>query len=223
MLRNTQKRGKVPDINFNDETARQNAHVFDGVRVYREVGNYQMCDITDPLLRQLLDTPRFWLTKNPDERSGWFVPSVFENFRELLRRKFVGIINGQPLRNAELANAIERLPTEEAIEEEIQIMDEAQRHNNKTKRITATPAANARGSSEPIASTSERLLQAPGDTSMDVDGQEQDNDDSNESDEESEANGPATQRSFPKRKRLLPAAKNKPRAKEKTVAPEDDL
>lgn len=35
-------------------------HTFDGKSVARNVGNFQLCDISDPELRELLDNPCWW-------------------------------------------------------------------------------------------------------------------------------------------------------------------
>lgn len=37
----------------------RSSHIFDGRTAHREIGNYQLCDISDPLLRQLLDDPKW--------------------------------------------------------------------------------------------------------------------------------------------------------------------
>ena len=53
---------------------RVRSHLFDGVSVFRNVGNYQLCDISDPLLRQLLDDPK-WFADECNVRSSVFSPA----------------------------------------------------------------------------------------------------------------------------------------------------
>lgn len=131
MLRNmgnTDRKKRPPQVVLDNGEERQHVHIFDGQQVYREVGNYQMCDITDPMLSELQQRSLYWLTEAPDERTGWFLPTFFDNFRELLRLKFVCLIAGEPVPEAELQEATERLPSVAEVRAEKRLLASEQQH-----------------------------------------------------------------------------------------------
>lgn len=44
-----------PSTGYSDE----NSHIFDGQAVHRNVGNYQLCDMTDPFLQEVIQNDEF--------------------------------------------------------------------------------------------------------------------------------------------------------------------
>lgn len=49
------------------------------------------------------------------ERGGWYLPQFIENFREILRHKFVGLLKGRIVPDTECTEAVDRLPDERAV------------------------------------------------------------------------------------------------------------
>lgn len=47
----------VTDFDTNDRD--ENSHIFDGEAVHRNVGNYQLCDMTDPFLQEVIKNDEF--------------------------------------------------------------------------------------------------------------------------------------------------------------------
>lgn len=223
MLRNSQNRRRVPEVNFDDETRRQRAHIFDGQHVYREVGNYQMCDITDPPLSKLLHRPEYCLSE-PDERTGWWLPSFFENFRELLRRRFVGIINGQPIFDLELEEAMERLPDEEDVEAEKRLMrGESRRKAKQASTPASQPSASraaTRNTRDQVESQAGEHQEPSASTSANATAEqvgETEDDDAYQTSEPSSSEANNEEAALrPKRKSVFGRPTNKPKAKSRT-------
>ncbi|KAK8869733.1 hypothetical protein IAR55_000301 [Kwoniella newhampshirensis] len=64
------------------------AHVFDGQYLHRERGDYQLCDVTDPLIAKYINEPsRLLSVCSPI--SGWYPPSLFTLIKTLVRIKYM--------------------------------------------------------------------------------------------------------------------------------------
>lgn len=103
------------------------SHIFDGVTVNSKIGNFQLCDVTDPLLRAHIDNvqactatlesvdadgTQHWTWTRPEDDAndtdqgqnqtgssctrdnGWWHPAYLEQIRQILRRKFFGLLEG---------------------------------------------------------------------------------------------------------------------------------
>ncbi|KAK1924864.1 RNA polymerase III transcription factor IIIC subunit-domain-containing protein [Papiliotrema laurentii] len=62
-------------------------HIFDGKLLHRDRPDFQLCDITDPLIRRIIEDPKN-LRDVCDPRSGWYEPSALEHIKQLTRLKF---------------------------------------------------------------------------------------------------------------------------------------
>ncbi|ORY27193.1 RNA polymerase III transcription factor IIIC subunit-domain-containing protein [Naematelia encephala] len=82
-------------------------HIFDGQVIHRDRPDYQLCDITDPLIRQYLDDPTN-VKDDCDPRDGWYKPAVMQLIKNLLRIKYMHIRStGTPAPDSLCYDAIE--------------------------------------------------------------------------------------------------------------------
>lgn len=70
------------------------SHAFDGVTVHSKIGNFQLIDITDRLARALIDSSAGVLPACSSGLDGWYDPDYFEQIRQVVRRRFMGIHSG---------------------------------------------------------------------------------------------------------------------------------
>lgn len=69
-------------------------HVFDGVTVHSKIGNFQLIDIPDPLIAALIRSPVAIAPSCSADAEGWYHRDHFEQIRNVVRRKFIGILSG---------------------------------------------------------------------------------------------------------------------------------
>ncbi|KAF9221850.1 hypothetical protein BS17DRAFT_784069 [Gyrodon lividus] len=72
---------------------RRKSHVFDGVAITRETAAFQLCDIYDPMLREMIEEEEE-LRETCDERDGWYSTHAFERIKTVLRHKFFSLLQG---------------------------------------------------------------------------------------------------------------------------------
>lgn len=88
------------------------SHIFDGVAVTKETAAFQLCDIHDPMLKEMIEDEGDLretcdvslsllrllvpLTKRvrPQERDGWYSTRAFERIKTVLRHKFFALLGG---------------------------------------------------------------------------------------------------------------------------------
>ncbi|GAA5882108.1 hypothetical protein JCM1840_007227, partial [Sporobolomyces johnsonii] len=71
------------------------SHEFDGKTVYSKVGHFQLCDIHDALTRRLVDADAGVLSAcSGDPNEGWYAYDYLDQIRQVVRRKFTGLLNG---------------------------------------------------------------------------------------------------------------------------------
>ncbi|ORX94702.1 hypothetical protein K493DRAFT_283560 [Basidiobolus meristosporus CBS 931.73] len=70
------------------------SHIFDGRNKQREVAVYQMCDITYPRIRNLVESKE-GLRKLCDEKDGWYSKQLMDLMRKTLRRKIASLARGE--------------------------------------------------------------------------------------------------------------------------------
>lgn len=93
-------------------------HLFDGVSLHRNVGNFQLCDIQDPLIRPYIwrsddhDSPATepmatpWLRSEMDAETGWYTRRALDLIRALIAARFKALFEtGMPLES----QAVERI------------------------------------------------------------------------------------------------------------------
>ncbi|GJJ07427.1 hypothetical protein Clacol_001629 [Clathrus columnatus] len=59
-----------------------------------ETASFQLCDIVDPLLKDMIASPSA-VSNTYDDRYGWYLSSHFENIKTILRYKFFSLLEGQ--------------------------------------------------------------------------------------------------------------------------------
>lgn len=85
------------------------SHIFDGVTLTKETAAFQLCDIDDPMLKEMIESeedlretcdvcikmPTTVLPPHPfQERDGWYSAHAFESIKIVLRHKFFSLLQG---------------------------------------------------------------------------------------------------------------------------------
>ena len=102
-------------------------HLFDGTSLHRHVGNFQLCDIEDPLIKPYIwrtndeDLPEHsvvslpnmgtpWLRSTSDPETGWYTRRALELIRALVTARFKSLVDtGTPLEPQALERIVQRL------------------------------------------------------------------------------------------------------------------
>ncbi|KAH0587367.1 hypothetical protein H2248_006166 [Termitomyces sp. 'cryptogamus'] len=82
------------------EADRRRSHIFDGQSITKETAAFQLCDITDPMLKEMIDDPDD-LREECNERDGWYSSHGFERIKTVLRHKFFSLLEGHPASDEE--------------------------------------------------------------------------------------------------------------------------
>lgn len=80
------------------------SHIFDGETYHTDGKIWQVCDITDPLLRQLLDSTPIRPTRDPS--SGWYHGGLWGKVKAIMKIKLVAIRFGRRLTDEDFASVI---------------------------------------------------------------------------------------------------------------------
>ncbi|KAF8559015.1 hypothetical protein OG21DRAFT_1493418 [Imleria badia] len=75
------------------DVERRKSHVFDGVTLTKETAAFQLCDIYDPMLKDMIESEED-LRETCDERDGWYSALAFESIKIVLRHKFFSLLQG---------------------------------------------------------------------------------------------------------------------------------
>ncbi|THH03585.1 hypothetical protein EW145_g6165 [Phellinidium pouzarii] len=72
------------------------SHIFDGIHLTKETAAYQLCDIIDPMLKEMIeDETNVRDECNPyKERDGWYTTHALEQIKVVLRHKFFSLLEG---------------------------------------------------------------------------------------------------------------------------------
>ncbi|OBZ71904.1 Transcription factor tau subunit sfc1 [Grifola frondosa] len=65
----------------------------DGVTVTKDTAAFQLCDITDPMLKEMIEDEED-LRETCNERDGWYSTHAFECIKTVLRHKFFSLLSG---------------------------------------------------------------------------------------------------------------------------------
>jgi general transcription factor 3C polypeptide 5 (transcription factor C subunit 1) len=80
---------------FAKKATLNSTHIFDGTKLYTDGKVWQVCDITDPFLAQLLGTKD--LRKDCDMTfSGWYGNGTWSLFRRIMKHKLALLAEGKP-------------------------------------------------------------------------------------------------------------------------------
>ncbi|KAJ7667797.1 RNA polymerase III transcription factor IIIC subunit-domain-containing protein [Mycena polygramma] len=95
---------------------RRKSHLFDGKTLTKETASFQLCDLVDPMLKEMIDDDQE-LREECDERDGWYAKHALERIKTVLRHKFFTVLEGYPATDDEcrqLLEASEKLPSKSA-------------------------------------------------------------------------------------------------------------
>ncbi|GAA5832249.1 hypothetical protein JCM11251_004294 [Rhodosporidiobolus azoricus] len=99
----TRRKGKEKEA----QTSSHLSHTFDGKAVHSKVGNFQLCDISDPLCRSLIDSDEGVLPIcSSDINEGWYAYDYFEQIRQVVRRKWQGLLSGLEVTDEDCADLL---------------------------------------------------------------------------------------------------------------------
>ncbi|KAJ6516097.1 RNA polymerase III transcription factor IIIC subunit-domain-containing protein [Mycena sanguinolenta] len=95
---------------------RRKSHLFDGKTMTKETASFQLCDLIDPMLKEMIDDEK-GLREECDERDGWYSTHALDRIKTVLRHKFFTVLEGYPATDddcRQLLQATENLPSKSA-------------------------------------------------------------------------------------------------------------
>ncbi|KAF5393822.1 hypothetical protein D9757_000196 [Collybiopsis confluens] len=87
------------------------SHIFDGLNLSKETAAFQLCDITDPMLKEMIENPDD-VRDVCDERDGWFTTHALERIKAILRLKFFSLLDGRPASEEECEAVLQQAETD---------------------------------------------------------------------------------------------------------------
>ncbi|KAJ7591219.1 RNA polymerase III transcription factor IIIC subunit-domain-containing protein [Mycena floridula] len=81
------------------DTEARNSHIFDGQNLTKETAAFQLCDIEDGMLKEMIETDE--LRDTCGERDGWYTSYALDRIKSVLRRKFFALLEGAPATDEE--------------------------------------------------------------------------------------------------------------------------
>ncbi|KAJ3723184.1 RNA polymerase III transcription factor IIIC subunit-domain-containing protein [Lentinula raphanica] len=94
-----------------DKEEIKTSHVFDGVNLTKETAAFQLCDITDHMLKEMIENPDD-IREVCDERDGWYSTHALERIKAVLRLKFFSLLDGRPATEEECQAVLEQAESE---------------------------------------------------------------------------------------------------------------
>ncbi|THH33805.1 hypothetical protein EUX98_g447 [Antrodiella citrinella] len=88
-------RNEIANARASDATGRDDkrSHVFDGVTVTKDTAAFQLCDIEDEMLKEMIEDGED-LREECNERDGWYSSYAFDRIKNVLRHKFFSLLAG---------------------------------------------------------------------------------------------------------------------------------
>ncbi|KAH9973046.1 RNA polymerase III transcription factor IIIC subunit-domain-containing protein, partial [Lactifluus volemus] len=83
------------------------SHIFDGVTLSSETAAFQLCDITDPMLKRMIEEEED-VRESCNERDGWFSSRALERIKTVLRHKFFALLEGYVATDEECLKLLEQ-------------------------------------------------------------------------------------------------------------------
>ena len=87
--------GQRPSRTRTEQEVRRESHLFDGGNVGRDGKTWQVCDITDPVLREVLATKKL-REKCHVESDGWYHQGTLAKVRTIMKHKIQAALKGTP-------------------------------------------------------------------------------------------------------------------------------
>jgi len=92
------------------EIDKTKSHIFDGVNVTKETAAFQLCDIHDQMLMNMIKDEDD-LREVCNERDGWYSAHAFERIKTVLRHKFFSLLEGHVATDDECETLLANDPT----------------------------------------------------------------------------------------------------------------
>ncbi|RPD61992.1 hypothetical protein L226DRAFT_463601 [Lentinus tigrinus ALCF2SS1-7] len=94
MTRRQEQRNESAEARFSGMDERR-SHIFDGETITSETAAFQLCDITDEMLKEMIEADdEDSLRDACNERDGWYTTSALERIKSVLRLKFFSLLEG---------------------------------------------------------------------------------------------------------------------------------
>ncbi|THV03289.1 hypothetical protein K435DRAFT_715662, partial [Dendrothele bispora CBS 962.96] len=77
-----------------DQDERRTSHIFDGQTLTKETAAFQLCDIVDPMLKDMIEN-HSEVREACHERDGWYSTHSLERIKMVLRHKFFSLLDGR--------------------------------------------------------------------------------------------------------------------------------
>lgn len=90
--RRQEQRNEFAQARFSGVDDRR-SHIFDGETVTSETAAFQLCDITDAMLKEMIEDEDA-LRETCSERDGWYTTHALERIKAVLRHKFFSLLLG---------------------------------------------------------------------------------------------------------------------------------
>ncbi|KAI0773771.1 RNA polymerase III transcription factor IIIC subunit-domain-containing protein [Fomes fomentarius] len=94
VTRRQEQRNDAAQARFSGMDERR-SHIFDGQTVTSETAAFQLCDITDLMLKEMIEADdEESLRDTCNERDGWYTTPALECIKTVLRHKFFSLLHG---------------------------------------------------------------------------------------------------------------------------------
>ncbi|PFH50545.1 hypothetical protein AMATHDRAFT_144829 [Amanita thiersii Skay4041] len=84
---------------------RSRSHIFDGKNLTKETAAFQLCDIEDEMLKEMIMDPNE-IREECNERDGWFTAHAYEHIKMVLRHKFFSLLENHVATDEECRNLL---------------------------------------------------------------------------------------------------------------------
>ncbi|KAI0787107.1 RNA polymerase III transcription factor IIIC subunit-domain-containing protein [Irpex lacteus] len=95
-----------------DSAEDKQSHIFDGLTMSKETAAYQLCDLHDPVLKEMVENEED-LRDTCNERDGWYTTHAFERIKAVLRLKFFALLSGHVATDQEVEKLLQGQETVE--------------------------------------------------------------------------------------------------------------
>ncbi|KAL5487831.1 TFC1 [Sanghuangporus weigelae] len=156
----TERPGSMPPVSW---TGAQSApassseeppsHIFDGRHITKETAAFQLCDITDPLLSELIEDEE-GVRDECNERDGWYTTEAIERIKTVLRHKFFALLEGHIPSDEECRALLE--PNQESRSQKKHVF-QPRKHNMAKGAVPPEEAAAVRLRAKLNSATREKL------------------------------------------------------------------
>ncbi|EJD01218.1 uncharacterized protein FOMMEDRAFT_158350 [Fomitiporia mediterranea MF3/22] len=97
--RNADRQGSLPppsqigDSSAISSSNESPSHIFDGIHLTKETAAFQLCDIVDPMIKEMVEDEE-GVRDECNERDGWYTTEAIDRIKTVLRHKFFSLLEG---------------------------------------------------------------------------------------------------------------------------------